>query len=71
MHGVIRNDMAKNYESEITRFIRELKSKNPDIDRNQREGRAIYWDKQLDPDELRRWKASNVPQQPYVYQTKN
>jgi hypothetical protein len=61
--------MATNYESDITRFIRELKAKSPEIERSQREGRAIYWDKQLDPDELRRWRESNVPQDPYVYQT--
>jgi len=63
--------MAKNYESEITQFLRDLKAKSPDIERQQREGRAIYWDKQLDADELRRWKESNVPLQGYVYQTRN
>jgi len=63
--------MANNYESDITRFIRELKAKNPDLDREQREGRAIYWDKELDQDDLQRWSASNVPQQPYVYQTRS
>lgn len=62
--------MAANYESDITRFIRELKAKSPDIDRKQREGRAIFWDKTLDPDELRRWRESTVDQQPYVYQTR-
>jgi hypothetical protein len=68
---VIESAMAANYESEITKFIRDLKAKSPEIERNQREGRAIYWDKRLDPDELRRWEESNVPQQPYVYQTRN
>jgi hypothetical protein len=58
------------YESDLTRFIRELKQSKPDIERKQREGRAIYWDRQLDADELARWQASKVPQQPYVYQTK-
>ena len=62
--------MAKNYESEITQFLRDLKAKSPELEREQAEGRAIYWDKQLDPDELRRWKESNVPQTPYVYQTR-
>jgi Protein of unknown function (DUF3460) len=61
-HGERRHAMAKNYESEITRFLKDLKVKSPEIERRQREGRAIYWDKQLDPDELRRWKESNVPQ---------
>lgn len=58
------------YVSDITRFIRELKEKKPDLERKQREGRAIFWDKQLDFDELKRWQEANVPQQPYVYQTK-
>jgi hypothetical protein len=62
--------MAANYESDITRFIRDLKAKSPDIDRKQREGRAMFWDKQLDPDDLKRWRESTVPQQPYVYQTR-
>jgi hypothetical protein len=57
------------YESDLTRFIRELKQKKPDLDRTQRDGRAIYWDKELDWDELRRERESNVPQQGYVYQT--
>ena len=63
--------MAANYESEITRFVRALKAKSPQLERAQAEGRAIYWDKQLDEDELRRWRESNVPQQPYVYQTRD
>lgn len=57
------------YESDLTRFIRDLKSKRPEIERQQREGRAIWWDKDLDPEQLRRWQESKVPQQPYVYQT--
>lgn len=67
----LNTPMAANYESEITKFIRDLKAKSPEIERMQREGRAIYWDKQLDADELRRWEESNVPQQSYVYQTRN
>jgi hypothetical protein len=57
------------YESDLTRFIRELKSKQPDLERKQREGRALWWDTELDPEQLKRWQESNVPQQPYVYQT--
>lgn len=56
------------YESDLTRFIRELKEKQPDLERKQREARAIWWDKDLDPDQLRRWQESKVPQPPYVYQ---
>jgi hypothetical protein len=57
------------YESDLTRFIRELKAKQPDLERGQREGRAIWWDKELDREQLERWQASKVPQQPYVYQS--
>jgi len=57
------------YESDLTRFIRELKAKQPDLERKQREGRALWWDKELDPEQLKRWQESKVPQQPYVYQT--
>lgn len=57
------------YESDITRFLRELKQKNPELERKQREGRALWWDKEIDFDELRRLEQSKVPQPPYVYQT--
>jgi len=57
------------YESDLTRFIRELKGKQPEIERRQREGRAIWWDAELDAEQQKRWQESKVPQQPYVYQT--
>ena len=59
-----------NYESDITKFLREMHEKRPSLDDEQRTGRAIFWDKQLDPDELARWTASRVPMKGYVYQTK-
>ena len=62
--------MQRAYESEITRFLRELKKKNPDIERDQREGRAIFWDKDIDADLYRRYEASDVPQPAYVYGSK-
>ncbi|MGH6611381.1 MAG: DUF3460 family protein [Burkholderiaceae bacterium] len=62
--------MPSNYESDITRFLRELKQKNPEIERGQRIGRAIFWDKDIDADLYRRYEESDVPQPAYVYQTK-
>jgi hypothetical protein len=62
--------MAAGYESDITRFLRELKQKNPDLERQQRESRAIWWDKDLDPDLYRRFEQSELPQPGYVYQPK-
>jgi hypothetical protein len=60
----------KEYESDITRFLRELKQRKPDLERKQREARAIWWDKALDPDEQARFERSSVKMPGYVYQTK-
>ncbi|MDZ7651831.1 MAG: DUF3460 family protein [Burkholderiaceae bacterium] len=56
------------YESDITKFLKQLKAKQPNLERKQREGRAIWWDKELDREELERQEAARVPQQGYVYQ---
>jgi hypothetical protein len=59
------------YESDITKFIKELKQKDPDLEQKQRAGRAILWDKQpIDLDTQRRANESRVKQQAYVYQSK-
>lgn len=59
------------YESEITRFIKELKEKNPKLEEQQRAGRALLWDKApLDLDARERAEQSRVKQQAYVYQNK-
>ena len=58
------------YQSDITRFINELKAKQPELERKQREGRALLWDKPQDLEEARRQQAARVRQQAYVYQTK-
>jgi hypothetical protein len=61
----------RGYESEITQFIKELKEKNPELELNQRAGRALLWDKApIDLDATKRAKESGVKQQPYVYQNK-
>lgn len=62
--------MAAGYESDITRFLRELKAENPDLERQQRAGRAIWWDRHVDPDLDRRFRDSTLPQPAYVYQPK-
>jgi hypothetical protein len=55
------------YESDITRFIREMKQKNPQIVEQQRKNRATWWDKPQDLETLRERRASAVPQPGYVY----
>ena len=60
---------SRHYESDHTKFIRELMEKRPELEDRQREARAIWWDK--DPRALaegRRMSEGRVPQKPYVYQ---
>ena len=59
------------YESEHTKFIRELKEKNPAMEQGQQAGRSLLWDKApLTLEEQRRIEESRIRQQAYVYQTK-
>ena len=57
----------KNYESDVTVFIRELLAKNPQIVEQQKKNRATWWDKPQDLERLEERAQSNVPQPPYVY----
>ncbi len=63
--------MAKYYESDITKMIRELLLEKPHIVEEQRKGRALWWDHKQEQDTLKRDRDSKVKQQPYVYQTKH
>ncbi len=62
--------MAKPYESDVTRMIRDLLQEKPHIVDEQKKGRAMWWDKAQDVDTQQRDKESTVAQQPYVYQNK-
>ena len=55
------------YESDITRFIRDLKEKNPNLAELQRKNRSTWWDKPQDLEVQRERAESDVPQPPYVY----
>ncbi len=59
----------KHYESDLTKMMRGLLQEKPQIVEEQRKGRALWWDKKLDRDELVRDQESHVKQKPYVYQT--
>jgi hypothetical protein len=59
----------KPYKSDVTSFIEELKAKKPTLESEQRAGRALLWDKRVDRSAQADDAASNVAQQPYVYQT--
>jgi len=55
------------YESDLTKFMRDLFHRNPHLAEAQKEARAIWWDKKVDFDELRRARESRVPIRGYVY----
>ena len=62
---------ARNYESDHTRFIREMKAKKPELELEQQKSRAIWWDKlPRNLAEEKKMDAGRVPQAAYVYQTK-
>lgn len=58
------------YTSDATNFLNQLKADKPDLEQSQRRGRALLWDKQIDRDFETQADAAEVPQKPYVYQTK-
>ncbi|WP_372660080.1 DUF3460 family protein [Hydrogenophaga sp.] len=59
------------YVSDATHFIEQLKSAKPTLEQEQRKGRSLLWDKQIDRDFQAQAQAAQVPQSPYVYQTES
>ena len=59
----------KPYTSDVTSFIDELKTNRPTLEAEQRQGRALLWDKRVDRDAQAEYSDARVAQQPYVYQT--
>lgn len=57
------------YTSDATQFIESLKAAKPALEAEQRAGRALLWDKQVDRDLQAQANAARVAQKPYVYQT--
>ncbi|MCY7314522.1 MAG: DUF3460 family protein [Rubrivivax sp.] len=59
----------KPYKSDISSFIDDLKAKNPTLEQDQRAGRALLWDRNLDRNAQAEWQDAGVKQEAYVYQT--
>jgi hypothetical protein len=59
----------KAYTSDVTSFIAEMKVNKPTLEAEQREGRALLWDKPIDREAQADYGDAKVAQQPYVYQT--
>lgn len=55
------------YESDVTRFLRDLLEKNPQLAEEQRLNRATWWDRKLDLAEIKCREESEAPKAPYAY----
>ncbi len=57
------------YTSEVTQFIDQLKLNKPTLEAEQRAGRALLWDKNLNRADQAEYLDASVAQQAYVYAT--
>ncbi|MGE4241872.1 DUF3460 family protein [Ramlibacter sp.] len=64
---LVRIFRRPDYQSDVTNFIEGLKREKPDLESQQRAGRALLWDRNIDRDSQREWSAARVAQKPYVY----
>ncbi len=67
MSKLLRFFRRPDYQSEVTQFIEQLKAAKPDLEAQQRAGRALWWDKHVDRELQGEWRQAKVPQKPYVY----
>lgn len=67
MSKLLRIFRRPDYTSEVTQFIAHLKEEKPDLEAQQRAGRAIWWDKRVDRDLQQEWSQARVAQNAYVY----
>jgi hypothetical protein len=58
------------YESDITKFLNQLKAERPQLVEEQRKGRALLWDKPQDLQTQLSNDASRIAMKAYPYQTK-
>ncbi len=61
----------KPYKSDVTQFIEQLKAQKPTLEAEQRAGRGLLWDRNIDRSAQSEFRDARVEQQPYVYQTKS
>lgn len=58
---------AMGYESEATRFLRDLHASHPELRELRTRNRATFWDRPQDAERQRERDAARVPQGAYVY----
>ncbi len=60
---------VKPYVSEVTSFLQDLKARNPELEAQQKAGRARLWDRPQDAELREAFDSARVAQKPYVYGT--
>lgn len=55
------------YESDITKFVRDMMENSPELRELQKTNRATWWDKKQNLEELKRQEESAAPKQAYAY----
>lgn len=55
------------YISDTTAFLQQLKTAKPTLEAEQRQGRALWWDKSPNRMAQAEFNAARVAQAPYVY----
>jgi hypothetical protein len=63
----IMGPVDTSYESEHTKFIRELMARHPEIGEDQRKGRAIWWDRPPMPAAQDAAREQGEPAKAYPY----
>lgn len=65
--GVERQPMDRHYVSEFTAFMNRYLEEHPEVVADQARGRAIYWDKKVNFEELKKEAEEEAPPEAYPY----
>ncbi|QMT30706.1 DUF3460 family protein [Alysiella filiformis] len=60
--------MYDKYQSDTTQFLNDLIQKNPELEQERLQNRALLWDVTLNPEEQAQYEAAKLPKKPYAYQ---
>jgi Protein of unknown function (DUF3460) len=71
LNAISRIFYKPQYVSDTSHFINDLKRNRPTLEAEQRAGRALLWDKNVDRAELADNADSRVAQSAYVYGSKS
>ncbi|MGB4467705.1 MAG: DUF3460 family protein [Azovibrio sp.] len=59
--------VVSNYESDHTRWMREMMASHPEWAADQQAGRSLWWDKKQEPELRQGFETSKEAPKPYPY----